>query len=210
LFGQRGPGADYQSAVMALQARGELRHFAENGRLYRTTGLPVQAVSTGASHLLVPVQSRAAITQAIPDVPELARILHDVSAQGCYLFSLDLIHPAATAHARFFNPGVGLFEDSATGSAAGPLACQLVARGIARENSEIAIEQGHEMGRPSSLAGPCAWRFRTLVRALRNGRRRDAVRLIGFHRLRCRALECDFVRPSDGPSAERGTDQHGN
>jgi trans-2,3-dihydro-3-hydroxyanthranilate isomerase len=116
-----------------------------------TAGIPVQAVSTGASHLLVPLRNRSAVGRATPDVPALARVLADAGAQGCYLYSLDPVDPSATAHARFFNPGVGLFEDSATGSAAGPLACQLMACGITSESSPIAIEQGYEMGRPSLL-----------------------------------------------------------
>jgi PhzF family phenazine biosynthesis protein len=112
---------------------------------------PAQAVSTGASHLLVPVQDRAAVERASPDAARLARILEGTAAQGCYLFSLDPISPSAIAHARFFNPTVGLFEDSATGSAAGPLACQLIAQGVAKEDTAITIEQGYEMGRPSLL-----------------------------------------------------------
>jgi PhzF family phenazine biosynthesis protein len=59
--------------------------------------------------------------------------------------------PSSSAYARFFNPTVGIVEDSATGSAAGPLACQLIARGIANYGETIAIEQGYGMGRPSQL-----------------------------------------------------------
>lgn len=113
--------------------------------------LPAQTVSTGAPHLLVPVQDRAAVGRAIPDAARPARVLDNAGAQGCYLFSLDTISPSAIAHARFFNPTVGIVEDSATGSAAGPLACQLIARGVAREGSTVTIEQGYEMGRPSLL-----------------------------------------------------------
>ena len=113
--------------------------------------LPAQTVSTGAPHLLVPVRDRAVVERATPDPPRLTRVLENAGAEGCYLFSLDPVSPSAIAHARFFNPTVGLFEDSATGSAAGPLACQLIARGVAREDAMIAIEQGYEMGRPSLL-----------------------------------------------------------
>ena len=113
--------------------------------------LPAQTVSTGAPHLLVPVQDRAAVGRGRPDAARLARVLDHAGAQGCYVFSLDAISPSAIAHARFFNPTVGIVEDSATGSAAGPLACQLIARGVAREGSTLTIEQGYEMGRPSLL-----------------------------------------------------------
>jgi hypothetical protein len=46
--------------------------------------------------------------------------LHTVEGLGCYLFSLDPVDPAATAHTRFFNPTEGIAEDPATGTAAGP------------------------------------------------------------------------------------------
>ena len=52
---------------------------------------------------------------------------------------------------RFFNPTVGIVEDAATGTAAGPLASQLVRHGIAKEGETITIEQGFEMKRPSLL-----------------------------------------------------------
>lgn len=57
----------------------------------------------------------------------------------------------ATAFARFFNPTVGIWEDPATGSASGPLACHLIAGGVVADGSTVLIEQGHAMGRPSLL-----------------------------------------------------------
>ena len=114
--------------------------------------LPPQVVSTGAAHLLVPVRNRQAVGRARPDAAQLASLLHAMGGQGCYLFSLDPVSVLSTAHARFFNPTVGIAEDSATGSAAGPLACQLVAHAIARDGATVTIEQGHEMGRPSLLS----------------------------------------------------------
>ncbi len=114
--------------------------------------LPAQVVSTGAAHLLVPVRSREAVGRARPDVAQLATILHEIGGQGCYLFCLDTASPSSTAHARFFNPTAGIVEDSATGSAAGPLACQLIAHGIAKDGDTVVIEQGYEMQRPSLLS----------------------------------------------------------
>jgi PhzF family phenazine biosynthesis protein len=111
-----------------------------------------RVVSTGAAHLLVQARDRAAVAAAQPDAARLLLALRDVSAQGCYLYSLDAIDPAAAAHARFFNPTVGITEDPATGSAAGPLAWHLAARGLVPAAGEIAIEQGHAVGRPSRLA----------------------------------------------------------
>jgi PhzF family phenazine biosynthesis protein len=55
-----------------------------------------------------------------------------------------------TAYARFFNPTVGLWEDAATGTAAGPLVAYLASEGLLK-NNELAIEQGTKMGRRSIL-----------------------------------------------------------
>jgi len=112
---------------------------------------PAQVVSTGAPHLLVPVRDRLAVDRARPDAERLRAILASVGGEGCYVFALDPVDPAATAYARFFNPTAGIEEDSATGTAAGPLAAQLVAKGVLRDESVVVIEQGHAMGRPSRL-----------------------------------------------------------
>lgn len=78
-------------------------------------------------------------------------MLWKIGGEGCYVFSLDPVSSTSTAHARFFNPTVGIVEDAATGRAAGPLASQLVRHGIAKEGETITIEQGFEMKRPSLL-----------------------------------------------------------
>ena len=78
-----------------------------------------------------------------------AQVLADAGAQGCYVYCLRPASSAATAYARFFNPTVGISEDPATGSAAGPLAAHLVRAGKA--TGRVAVEQGHAQGRPSTL-----------------------------------------------------------
>jgi PhzF family phenazine biosynthesis protein len=110
-----------------------------------------RVVSTGSPHLLVQAVDRAAVDDARPDADALLRVLRSVGAQGCYLYCLDPISSSATAYARFFNPTVGIQEDPATGSAAGPLAWHLKMRGLVTPGSEVMVEQGHKLGRPSRL-----------------------------------------------------------
>jgi PhzF family phenazine biosynthesis protein len=75
-------------------------------------------------------------------------VLKNAGAEGCYVYAFD---PAsAMAYARFFNPTVGLWEDSATGTAAGPLCAYLGSEGLLAGKS-LLIEQGTRMGRPSLL-----------------------------------------------------------
>jgi trans-2,3-dihydro-3-hydroxyanthranilate isomerase len=116
-----------------------------------TDHLPAQVVSTGAPHLLVPVRDRSAVDRARPDAPRLAAVLRDLDGEGCYLFSRDTVDPEAIAYTRFFNPTLGIVEDVATGTAAGPLAAQFVKHGLADRDSILRIEQGHAMGRPSVI-----------------------------------------------------------
>jgi PhzF family phenazine biosynthesis protein len=70
-------------------------------------------------------------------------------AEGCYIYAFD-DHAPETAYTRFFNPTVGLREDAATGTAAGPLAAYLASEGRLRKN-ELAVEQVTKMGRRSML-----------------------------------------------------------
>jgi PhzF family phenazine biosynthesis protein len=104
---------------------------------------------TGAGHLMVRVRDAVAVDKARPDAGELLAVLDKTTAEGCYVYALDRDAPE-TAYARFFNPTVGLWEDSATGTAAGPLAAYLAATGNLKGN-ELAIEQGTKMGRRSIL-----------------------------------------------------------
>jgi trans-2,3-dihydro-3-hydroxyanthranilate isomerase len=115
------------------------------------TDVPAQVVDTGAAHLLVAAVDRNAVDCAQPNASALRAELQAVRGQGCYLYSLDPPSRNATAYTRFFNPTVGIWEDPATGSAAGPLASHLVARGVIPGGTNITIEQGHSMGRPSVI-----------------------------------------------------------
>ena len=113
--------------------------------------LPCQVVSTGVAHLMVPVQDREAVDRIVPDARALLAVLRRHGAEGCYAFSLDPRQPGAFAYARFFNPTVGIWEDPATGTAAGPLAAHLVTHGLARLGQAIVVEQGTAMGRTSLI-----------------------------------------------------------
>jgi len=116
-------------------------------------GQDAQVVSTGAGHLLVPVRDRGAVDRAVADPARLVPALRQVGAEGCYLYSPDPVDAAgAVAYARFFNPAMGIAEDPATGTAAGPLAARLVAAGTVPDESTVVIEQGHALGRPSRIA----------------------------------------------------------
>jgi PhzF family phenazine biosynthesis protein len=122
-------------------------------------GEPAQVVSTGAGHLMVPVRDRVAVDRAAPDAARLAAALRRAGGEGCYLYSRDPVDDAgAVAYTRFFNPTMGISEDPATGTAAGPLVAKLAAEGRIPDNVTAVVEQGHALGRPSriqvAVAGP--------------------------------------------------------
>jgi len=114
-------------------------------------GLEPQAVSTGATHLLVPVRSLAALERVRVDAEGLIALARPLGCQGCYLFCLETREPSSAAHARAFFPGIGICEDPATGSAAGPLGAYLASRNLIAEGVWAMVEQGDEMGRPSRI-----------------------------------------------------------
>ena len=109
-----------------------------------------RAADTGAAHLMVRLHDRAAVDQARPSAEQLLAVLGPAGAEGCYVYAFDEAKPG-DAYARFFNPTVGLWEDSATGTAAGPLTAYLNSEGLLADDAELVIEQGTMMGRPSFL-----------------------------------------------------------
>lgn len=113
-----------------------------------TTPAP-RVASTGAPHLLVRAIDRHAVDRAEPDHRTLLAVLQGVGAEGCYLYAHDAEAPSA-AYARFFNPTVGLWEDAATGTAAGPLAGYLRHAGVL-DGTRLTVEQGVRLGRRSLL-----------------------------------------------------------
>jgi trans-2,3-dihydro-3-hydroxyanthranilate isomerase len=115
-------------------------------------GEPARVVSTGVGHLLVPARDRTAVDRAAPDPARLAAALRQAGAEGCYVYSHDPVDAtAAVAYTRFFNPTVGIAEDPATGTAAGPLVARLAAEGRIPANATVGVEQGYALGRPSRI-----------------------------------------------------------
>jgi trans-2,3-dihydro-3-hydroxyanthranilate isomerase len=110
--------------------------------------LPAQVVSTGLAHLLVPARDAGAVAAAEREPRALQTLLDAAGTDAIYLFGID---EDVGAKARMFDTTLGIGEDPATGSAAGPLGAYLAARGVGGMPGSIAIRQGEELGRPSVL-----------------------------------------------------------
>jgi trans-2,3-dihydro-3-hydroxyanthranilate isomerase len=105
--------------------------------------LPVEVYDNGPRHVMVSLESREAVARVSPDFKALARL----TDAGVSTFAGE----AGTYKTRMFAPGHGVDEDPATGSAAGPLAWHLVLHGRESVGTTLRIEQGTEIGRPSTL-----------------------------------------------------------
>jgi len=119
----------------------------------RDTGLPVQEVSCGAPFAFVPLATRAAVDAASPNLQAFDVLCEaaGVDNHAMFVFSPEPGPDGATVYSRMFAPGLGVFEDPATGAASGPLGCYLVKHGVVlpEQAGKILSLQGVKMGRPS-------------------------------------------------------------
>ncbi len=108
--------------------------------------LEPQYVSTGIFNLMVPFRNRAALGRIEMNINELRR-LQGKNGTMAYCFALNGTNKA---FARGMVPWE-LYEDPATGSAAGSLGAYLVQHGKLAAAQTFYIQQGVEMGRPSHI-----------------------------------------------------------
>jgi trans-2,3-dihydro-3-hydroxyanthranilate isomerase len=112
--------------------------------------LPVEEVSTGNRILIVPIKTLDAVQRAQGNVTKMKDFFKG-DLIGPYLFSLQTTEPGTQVHTRFFAPHLGILEDPATGSAAGPLVGYLLKHKVFGDRLEAVNEQGVEMGRRSII-----------------------------------------------------------
>lgn len=105
--------------------------------------LPVEVYDNGPRHTFVALSSEAEVAVLRPDLGALA----DVGTFGVSCFAAS----RTRVKTRMFGPALGIAEDPATGSAAGPLAVHLARHGAVAFGDWIEIRQGEEIGRPSVL-----------------------------------------------------------
>jgi trans-2,3-dihydro-3-hydroxyanthranilate isomerase len=105
---------------------------------------PVDEYVNGPSHLYVVLSSIEEVVALRPDIGRLAAAAPS-STVSC------VAGEASNWKSRVFAPGVGVSEDPATGSAAGPLAVHLCRHGLVPWGTEITITQGVELQRASTL-----------------------------------------------------------
>ena len=105
--------------------------------------LPIEGYRNGPLHVYVEFPSEDAVAALRPDIGALERL----GAYGINCFA----GSGERWKTRMFGPALGVAEDPATGSAAGPLAVHLARHGRIPCGTEIEIVQGVEIGRRSVL-----------------------------------------------------------
>jgi len=103
-------------------------------------------VSTGIFNLMVPLRNRQALGKIRMNMVDLAKLL----GKNCGLAYCFAVGGNSTAYARGMMPWE-LYEDAATGSAAGSLGAFLVKHGKLGATHMLQVMQGVEMGRPSQI-----------------------------------------------------------
>lgn len=105
---------------------------------------PVEVYDNGPRHVLVSLSHADEVATLAPDMVRLAAVAGDACV-SCFALDGD------TVKTRMFAPGMGVREDPATGSAAGPIALHLMLNGAIPWGRSIEISQGEEIGRRSRL-----------------------------------------------------------
>lgn len=110
--------------------------------------VPAQVASTGFPFVFVPLRDRRAVDAAAFDGPGLRKLVEGHDLEAVYMFAAN---GANRLYSRMF--GVGLGEDPATGSAAGPLGAFAVKYRLVERAPTVSItnEQGTKMGRQSFI-----------------------------------------------------------
>jgi trans-2,3-dihydro-3-hydroxyanthranilate isomerase len=156
------PTSEADSLLWMRQAEPEFGPQLERSVLARVLSLdtgdfdeswPIEQVSTGLPHIIVPVKNLAALKRA-----RISREHHDALVRQTWAKALLLFSPEGylATHrlgVRMFADYYGVPEDPATGSGNGCLAAYLVKHRYFGDSAiDLRVGQGFEIGRPSTLA----------------------------------------------------------
>ncbi len=90
------------------------------------TAWPLEVVSCGVPFLFVPLKDLESIRSIRFRLDVSERALRDFGVSEVFVFTKETELEGSSVHSRMFAPGLGVWEDPATGGASGPLGCYLV------------------------------------------------------------------------------------
>jgi len=105
-------------------------------------------VNTGNSFMIIPIKDEETLKMLKPESRGIGKISEMYDLIGYYAFTMQTVVAGRDAAARMFAPRYGIPEESATGMAAGPLACYLYDQ-LNIKKQKMIIEQGRLMSQPS-------------------------------------------------------------
>lgn len=114
---------------------------------------PVCVGSTGVPFLFIPLRSPELVDRAEANLRAISAA-YSGERTGVFVFAPDPDRGAGRVYSRMFaGDTIGVVEDSATGSASGPLGAYVAERHLVElsEPIEIVSLQGNKMGRPSTI-----------------------------------------------------------
>jgi trans-2,3-dihydro-3-hydroxyanthranilate isomerase len=114
-------------------------------------GWEINIVKTEVAHLMVPVNNLESLQKAVSNKSLLKKASEQFGFEGCYLFTTVGQDAQYMAETRFFNPSIGIDEDPATGTAAGPLTGYLEQSGYISKHQDFKILQGTYVNQPSII-----------------------------------------------------------
>jgi PhzF family phenazine biosynthesis protein len=143
-------------------AQGKLLRYLsvkESAEIYQAYGIRLQdqpkntrpcIVSSGLPDILLPVNSKEKLYNAIQKRDEVIRISKEFQVIGVHMFCY-VSSPKVTAYCRNFAPLYGIDEEAATGTSNGALTYYLYNNGLIRENCINTFAQGESMGKSSII-----------------------------------------------------------
>lgn len=123
--------------------------FDRAGELLAALGLdraeaPLVAYRNGPTFVYVELEAEQQLARLAPDMNALSTLAHGIGV-SCFAGTPPRVET------RMFAPGLGVPEDPATGSAAGPLAAHLLRTGHLGDGQQLEIRQGQHIDRPSMI-----------------------------------------------------------
>lgn len=109
---------------------------------------PIQFGSTGVWTLIVPIKSLASFSKMTPKSKRFPEVMPEMPNASVHPITLETRSPSCQMHGRHFSSAfAGTVEDSVTGTASGVMCAYHLCWIDPRPETELYIEQGHEMGK---------------------------------------------------------------
>ncbi|MBO9203076.1 MULTISPECIES: PhzF family phenazine biosynthesis protein [Niastella] len=151
-----------QTAVAQMQQKSAIvLQTIPSERIAKALGLTIDdlkidnlvptVIQTEIAHTMVPIKNPRLLNSCMPDNKQLIEISKQYQFEGFYCFTFPGQDQDHFVESRFFNPLIGINEDAATGTAAGPLVGFLANNNYIQLNKQYKILQGVKLNQPSLI-----------------------------------------------------------